>query len=196
MGAAPVLRPRLDARLMAGGCAGNVQVISLAISLGMSFWSLHYMISKMDPDRPAKEAAKIQKKMLEQRLGRPCALTPHTPLFVQACASASMFTLSWPRFFTLSWSYCEYLQKLMFRSHTFESGFLVGALPGRSRVHVSDTQLVRRTHLPTVSSADVACWKDSSFKWHMKRRLYGMQNPLSGGLGRRDCVGGDRPRRH
>lgn len=68
---------RLDARRTVGVCAGTAQVISLAISLGMSLWSLHYIMAKMDPDRPAREASKIQKQNLELRLGRRYAPTPH-----------------------------------------------------------------------------------------------------------------------
>jgi hypothetical protein len=45
----------------------------MAISFGLSIWSLNYMIAKMDPDRQSKQASKLQKKRLEQQLGRKCA---------------------------------------------------------------------------------------------------------------------------
>lgn len=44
--------------------------VSMAISFGLSIWSLNYMIAKMDPDRQSKQASKLQKKRLEQQLGR------------------------------------------------------------------------------------------------------------------------------
>ena len=72
--------PRLLPRPEKAPAALLLQVVSLAISMGLSLWAMNYILVKMDPSASAKAAASTERARLERRLGRrftPLTIFPH-----------------------------------------------------------------------------------------------------------------------